>query len=84
MSDNEIDELVKKYRELKVQEPPIVGYTVPYQGEDQTMESGSIEAIFYEFCHLLDEILHGLENITPGWIWGVWRARFCNWTHRND
>ena len=41
------------------------------------MESGSKEAIFYEFCQFLDEVLHGLnlDNFR-------WSARFCMWTHR--
>lgn len=43
------------------------------------MEAGSLEAIFYEFCKFLDEIIHGL-NLDNNII----AYRFCQWSHRKD
>jgi hypothetical protein len=43
------------------------------------MTAGSKEAIFYEFCHFLDEIFHALN--LDRWEWA---GRFCQWAHRHD
>jgi hypothetical protein len=44
--------------------------------------AGSWHGIFYQFCQLLDELLHGLENL--GFSFGDWRYRFCQWCYRRD
>lgn len=50
--------------------------------ESSNLEAGSIQAICYQFWQLVDEILHGLENL--GFEFGDWRYRFCQWGHRHD
>lgn len=50
--------------------------------ESNSFESGSWQAIFYQFCQLVDEVLHGIENL--GFRFGDWRYRFCQWCYRRD
>jgi hypothetical protein len=55
------------------------GWCKGQRKDNHDMTAGSKEAIFYEFCHLLDEIFHALN--LDRWEWA---GRFCQWAHRHD
>jgi len=42
------------------------------------MEVGSIRAILYEVCHVIDEVWHAIPFPEE------WEYRFCQWAHRYD
>jgi len=43
------------------------------------LEAGSFKSIWYEFCHVIDEIIHSLP-----WFPSDWEYRFCQWAHRYE
>lgn len=46
--------------------------------DEPTWGAGSIQAVFYSLCGLIDELLHMARVDTK------WSARFCWWSHRYD
>lgn len=52
--------------------------------DSELMSAGSWKAIkhemgdvFYELCHVLDELMHAVELDNYSWA-----RRFCHWAHR--
>ena len=43
------------------------------------MNAGSVCAILYEVCHVIDEMFHAIPFFPE-----AWEFRFCQWAHRYD
>lgn len=48
--------------------------------------AGSVNAIAYSACQLLDEVLHFFDRFAwmDWWTDTVWRCDFCCWCYRYD
>lgn len=51
-------------------------------GGEELTNREVIAGLFYEFCALIDELIH----LLPGGYEDAdcWRFRFCQWAHRKD